>query len=510
MWPFKRKIDSLPVPVEPVDVQLKSLTLPQAQPTWRLYAKHHQGWDVKTAIEEGYNASAIVYACVEKRAKLASSVPWIVMRRSGDEWEEAGDNPLSRLIESPNPDMSFHEIMYLCSQAMDLAGNAFVSEIRAGSAGLPRELWPLPPEYMKIKPGRERLVDYFEYADTTTAGRIIQPEDMIHFKMPNPGSRVFGMPILKAGGRATDIDRESGIWQKTSLENRGASDINIKLPEGATKEQVDRAREQYKDMQAGAKNARKAMITNAEFQQLGQTAVEMDFVDSRRAVWTEICAVFGLSLANLGMTEDVNLANARAMDKALWQNTIIPQLEMMKRQLNHQLASEFGEQYKLTYDLTNVEALQEGRDEKLKHARDLFAMGVPFNVINQKLELGLEEVEGGDIGYLPATLVPSFGQDDGQDDEGIIGDDVMIGGSDKVQDQALNGAQISSLQAIVQSVADGLIPLESAVGVMATAFPGIDEAQARSILSPAANWKPRDGGRDESEKRLMSKIAYGK
>ena len=420
MWPFRRKTESIPVPVEPVGLQLKSLSLPQAQPTWRLYAKHQEGWDVKTAIDEGYNASAIVYACVEKRAKLISSVPWKVMINRSGEWEEAPDNPLSRLLESPNPDMSLFELIYLSSQALDLAGNAFISEIRAGSNNAPRELWPLPPEHMKIKPGRQRLVELFEYADTTTAGRTIMPEDMIHLKMPNPGSRIFGMPLLKAAGRPADIDRESGIWQKVSLENRGAADVNIKLPPEATQEQVEQAKEQYQKMQAGARNARKAMITNAEFQQLGQNAVEMDFVDSRRAIWTEICAVFGLSLANLGMTESVNLANAQAMDKALWQNTVIPQLDLMKRQLNHQLTREFGSQYKMVYDLTNVEALQEGREEKLKHAEQLFRLGVPFNVINQTLELGFDDQEGGDIGYVSAGLVPvgfdPFG-DEGSDEQ---------------------------------------------------------------------------------------------
>jgi SPP1 gp7 family putative phage head morphogenesis protein len=34
-------------------------------------------------------------------------------------------------------------------------------------------------------------------------------------------------------------------------------------------------------------------------------------------------------------------------------------------------------------------------------------MGVPFNMINQKLELGFDDIEGGDSGYLPAGLMPS-------------------------------------------------------------------------------------------------------
>src|SRR5699024_596951 len=225
---------------------------------------------------------------------------------------------------------------------------------------------------------------------SSVRGRRSGAADMIQLRMPNPNDPIFGMPVLMAAGRATDVDRESGIWQKTSLENRGSSDINIKLPEGATQEQVDSVREQYKKQQAGARNARKALVTNADVQQMAQTAVEMDFVASRRAVWTEICAVFGMSLANLGMTESVNLANAQAMDRALWMNTIIPQLELIKRQLNHQLTSEFGDEWQLEPDLSNVEALQESQQEKIAAAQAYFNMGVPFNEINQRLELGYD------------------------------------------------------------------------------------------------------------------------
>lgn len=411
MWPFSKKME---VPSTPVNDQLasalrmavKSMSAPQATPTWRLHAAQQRtDWDFETAVLEGYNASAVVYACVEKRAKLIASVPWVAHKKQSDgRWGPEENSDLQRLIDNPNPDQSFYEVMYNASQSLDLEGHAFISEIKAGRNNLPRELWYLSPHKMKIKPGSQRLIDSFEFNNGHR--RVIDADDMIMLKMPNPSNPYFGQPVLMAAGRATDIDREGGIWQKVSLENRGAADINIKVPEGATAEQVESIRGQYKKQQAGAKNARKALITNAEIQMLGQTAVELDFVQSRRAVWTEICAVFGLSLSNLGMTEDVNLANADAMDKALWKNTIIPQLELIGRQLNHQLTSEFGPEWKLIPDLTNIEALQERRESKLADAQKLWSMGVPFNVINQKLELGLDDIEGGDMGYIPSGVIP--------------------------------------------------------------------------------------------------------
>lgn len=420
MWPFKKKTieaPSFPV-VDQLAMAIKSISTPQAQARWSLYAQGEQDWDTRTAIREGFNASAIVYACVEKRAKLLASVPWRAAIKNKDgEYEYQPNSALQKLIDRPNPDYSFYELMYMASQNLDLSGNAFISEIKAGVKNQPQELWVLPSKGMKIKPSTTRLVDYYEYER-----QRIESDDMVMIKMPNPNSPWFGMPVLMAASKATDIDRESGEWQKVSLENRGASDINIKLPETATQEQAESVKKQYKAQQSGAKNARKALVSNADIQVLGQNAVELDFVNSRRAVWTEICAVFGLSLSNLGMTEDVNLANADAMNKALWENTIIPQLELISRQLNHQLANEFGAEWCLVPDLTNIEALQENRGEKLTAAEALYRMGVPFNVISEKLDLGIDEIEGGDIGYISSSMIPA-NYDFAGDNEPSIGDD---------------------------------------------------------------------------------------
>jgi len=406
MWPFKKKLIENPSPSLPAQVEMvvKSLSLPESQPNWSLYAHHNKDWDVQKAIWEGYDASSIVYACVEKRAQLIASVPWKAQTLKGGEWEDAPQHPLQLLINKPNLDQSWYELIYSASQNIDLAGSAFMSEIRAGIKDLPQELWVLPSQYIKIKPGKKRLIDYFEH---TQCNEKIQADDMIHLKKPNPNSSVWGMPILMAAAKPTDIDRESGIWQKVSLENRGASDINIKLPDTATKEQADSVREQYNKQQAGPKNARKALMTSADVQMLNQTAVELDFVSSRRAVWTEICAAFGMSLANLGMTEDVNLANADAMNKALWENTIIPQLDLLQPQFNRQLAADYGDDVRMVYDITNVKALQTKITEKLEAAGKLHALGVPMADINKKLELGLEDRPEYAVGYIASGLVPS-------------------------------------------------------------------------------------------------------
>lgn len=409
MWPFSRK--TLPAPVRPIAQQvalhLKSFSLPEVSPTWNLYSRKDPNWLSEVAIQEGYNASAIVYAAVEKRAKLIAATPWKVYQ-NGEEIQNA--HPLKRLLSSPNPDQSWYELIYEASQSLDLAGNAFISEVRGGIRNEPQALWLLPARYTEIKPGSVQMVEYYKYAEEGV-GKRIDPQDMIHLKMPNPNDRWFGMPVLMAAGRATDIDRESGNWQKVSLQNRGVLDIHIEVPEGTTPEQVAEAKERYKQRQSGPQNARDPLFTSGKVTQFGQTAVELDFVESRKAIWTEIAAVFGVPLAALGFTEDVNLANAQAMEKQLWTATIIPQLDLLARQLNNQLAVDFGPDIELRYDLSNVAALQENLTNKLDNAERLLRLGFTRNEINERLELGFEEDPSGDTRYEPAGMLPVMDSD---------------------------------------------------------------------------------------------------
>jgi HK97 family phage portal protein len=418
MWPFSNKLLKQEIPTVRAQAKMliKSVSIPQAAPDWKLFAKKDSKWDIETAINEGYNASAAVYTCVEKRAKLVSSAPWCVKRKLQDgSYEALPEHPLQKLIDTPNPGTSWLEVMYEVSQQLDLAGNAYLSEIKAGVNGYPTQLWLLPSQYIKIKPGNVELIDRYEYQETSSTKFQIMADDMIQLKLPNPNSRYFGQPTLMAAGRATDIDRESGIWQKNSLENRGVVDLHFEVPDTMQPDQIDALKLRIKEKQTGSANAREPLISSGKIHQLGQNAVEMDFVESRKAVWSEICAVFGMSMSVLGFTENVNLANGSEQQKALWVNSIIPMLELIKQQLNAQLASEFDNVI-LDYDLSNIEALQQNFSEKLSNAESLYRMGYTSAAINRRLELGFEDDE---IPEEPEPLEVEATQENNTDDEQV-------------------------------------------------------------------------------------------
>jgi len=492
---------------DPHKMAQKSVSTPELIFTMSRAAAQFQKWDTDVAIEEGLKASAIFYACVQKRAQAVAQVPWVAKRRTADGWEDAPDSDLQRLIDRPNPDINWSEMMELVTQHIDLAGNAYWTMIRAGNGNLPRELWPILPQGIKIVPGKERLVQRYEYQRGQVV-RNIDPEDVVHIKTCNPGDFLFGMPTIQAAGRAVDVDRDSGDWQKISLQNRGVSDYAIVLDPDTTQEQIDRIRDLHRQHQGGKHNARQPYLTTKDIKTLNQSAVEMDFVASRNKVWEEIASAMGVPLPMIGVLENATLANIEVSRRIFWLDTIIPLLRMIRSQLQAQLAFDFGPDWKIDYDLSSVEALREDTAAKIKAARELWNMGVPFNRVNEVLELEVGEVEGGDLGYLSAGLLPVMGA---EVDE-VTGDGLPV---QDVQAAALNGAQIGSAREIAQAVSNGQLPPDTAIELLLVSFPNIDRDTARRIVGPAASFEPRvEQSMDldatlKSDLETLSELAYG-
>lgn len=104
------------------------------------------------------------------------------------------------------------------------------------------------------------------------------------------------------------------------------------------------------------------------------------------------------------------------------------------------------------------------------------------------LEQEQEKTRMEELGLIaPQAAAPSIGDGAPGDGEAKPVKDAQ---SD-VQSQALNGAQLSSLQAIVQSVAEGTLPKESAIQLVMIAIPTITNDQAGKLINPAASFKPK-------------------
>lgn len=363
-------------------------------------------WDTEAAINEGYKASAWVYACVKRRADSLSSVPLVVEVKQGKEWVRQPDHPLQRLLDDPNPDMDRAELLRLAMCHLDLGGNSFWIKVRA-STNVVVELWPVLPNLLDVIPGDTQLIQGYKVKN---GGHIYPSQDITHLAYTNPSSLYLGQSPLMAAAKAVDVDNAAGAWQKVSLQNRGVPDGLFTIDAELTEDQWQEARKQVREEYASMGQARAPwVLSKASYTPMSLTPIEMDYINTRRNAMLEICAAYNVPAEMISGMGEANRASGQNVRKVFWLDTIVPLLDEITSMLTMSLAPDFGGKGKVRigYDLSGVPALQEDLGEKIKNAKELWSMGVPFNVLSKRLGLGIDEIEGGDVGYLPAGLLPT-------------------------------------------------------------------------------------------------------
>lgn len=367
-------------------------------------------WNTKNAIQNGLKASVWVYACIDKIQKAASSVPWYVEKRvtaGEDDWEREAGHPVEVLLKDPNPNPFWtgHNLMKFKTSHLQLGGNAIWYMNMVDD--IPVEIWPIMPDQIKPVPSKDGMIEKYEYTVEGESKKIpIPPEEIIHFMFMDPGNPLWGLSPLKATARQVDTDVKAIQWNFTSLDNRAIPDGVFAHEHPLTKEQWEEARKQVREQQQGSDNARTPWVlgAGAKWQQMNMTPAEMDFLNSRKFTMYEIHAAFDVDPLLTGAPDHSGRANKKEAKREFWQDNIIPYLDNIKDSLNNSLMIPFdlGRQareepmYRLVYDISNVEALQEDFTEKVRNANTLWRMGVPFNNVNQRLELGFDEVPGGE------------------------------------------------------------------------------------------------------------------
>lgn len=360
---------------------------------------------VRKATREGYKMSPYVYRAVRVIIQAGSAIPWVVQDSTG---EPIVGHPLTRVLQKPNPEFSGQDLMEFLIAHLELVGNALWQPIIVGNQV--KEIWPVMPDLVKPIPSDVRGEWLKGWEVTSADGRqhLVPPEQFIHFMQVDPGNPYWGIGPLMAAARTIDTDNEAQDTQKVSMQNRGVTDGVFTHEAPLTPEQFEEARRQIRENFLAKSRRREPWVlgAGAKWNQMSLTAIEMDYIASRLQNKRDIAGAFGISPIFLGDLEQSSYNNMMEARKALYEDVVIPLLDDIKSTLNLKIAPMYGDII-ISYDISRIPALREDFTKKVEQAKTLWAMGVPFDQINERLEMGFEEFAGWDRGYLPLTLLPT-------------------------------------------------------------------------------------------------------
>lgn len=317
--------------------------------------------------EEGYQKNIIVYRCVSLIARGVASVPWQITQGE----KRLQTHPLLKLLQNPNPRQGLSSFMEALTAYLLLSGNVYIEAVITD--GDPLELYLLRPDRVRIVPGTAGVPEAFDY---TLNGRSVRiPVDpfsgqsrVLHIKTFNPLHDWYGMSPIEAAAHAIDQHNAVASHNLALLQNggrpTGALQLHPKDGGNLTEEQKQRLRQDLGEMVEGAHNSGRVLIMEGDFEwkEMGLSPKDLDFIEGKYLSAREIAQVYGIPPMLVGVPGDATFSNYKEARYHLWEDTILPFLEMIKGELNQWLPGFFGEELSLNYDTDSIPALAPKRE----------------------------------------------------------------------------------------------------------------------------------------------------
>jgi len=287
-----------------------------------------------------YAASPWVYLAVNRIAEAAALVPLHVYRLDGERAHPLTAHPLERLLAAPNPFMSRFELLEQTLGFLELTGNAYWFLV-GDSNGQPAEIWPLRPDRVAIVPHPERFIAGYLYE--IDGQRIpLEAAEVVHFKRWHPANDYYGLSALEAARLAVEGDRAMADWNRRTFSDDHAVPAGIvTIKDHISDADFERIKREWRASYGGAQR-RTAFVRGGslEWQSIGLSHADLDFLQGRKAHRDEILTLFGVPIGLI--SENATEANATVAERLFIERTLWPKLERLAQKITQELLPFWG------------------------------------------------------------------------------------------------------------------------------------------------------------------------
>lgn len=293
-----------------------------------------------------------LFAIVNRTSNATGQIEWRLWRKRVDGRRRFGPDNVDRvevtrhaaldLLNSPNPFMTRQNLFESVQQHVDLVGEGYMCVYRDPRSPLPLELWPVRPDRITPIPGGDFLSGYI-YTAMTGEQVPLGLDDVIPQKMPNPLDPYRGLGPVQAAMVDIDSARYSAEWNRNFFVNSAEPGGIIEVPERLSDEEFDELTKRWREQHQGVAQAhRVAVLEQGTWKDRSMSQKDMQFVELRNVSREVLREAFGIHGHMLGISQDVNKANAEAGEISFARWLVRPRAERFKQALNHRLLPMFG------------------------------------------------------------------------------------------------------------------------------------------------------------------------
>jgi HK97 family phage portal protein len=323
-------------------------------------------------------------------------------------------HPLTALLKMGNDTQEISELFSLWTINMMLAGEAFLEIVNDGK-NRPVELWNRRPDFVGVIPDTNREdfpkpAGYRYVANGSTSARVIEPERMIHSRFVNPLNDWRGIAPIAAAREGIIIDLYSQQWSKNFLKHNARPDFAIIAPQGVTASERERYLSEFTRRNQGNMHLPVMLEQGVtDIKPFSFAPKDIEWLAQRKFSREEVAVVFGIPEEILGFGRDT-FENYRTAWEVTWTLTLLPLLRRRDAALTthfRRYTNLLKDGERIETDVSSVDVLNEDMMPRAQVAKQYWDMGVPFNVLDERLGLGIGAVPGGDVGWGKASQVAS-------------------------------------------------------------------------------------------------------
>jgi portal protein len=241
-------------------------------------------------------------------------------------------------------------------------------------------------------------------------GSILLPEELIHIKTPNPFNFWRGLSPLTVAWLSAQTDYAAAQFMKGLMFNNADTGLIVTTDAQLSPEQreVIEAALRNRKRSAGTPDKPVFLGGGVKIEKPSISAVDLQFLENRKFNRQEICAIFKVPQELIGFTEDANRSVSDAMRLNFMENRVAPlcrRLESAIQPLIDQMGGRGSTRaVRGEFHIKSAPIMQSAQRARFETATKLFSMGIPLNIINKNLDLGLPKLPHGDKVYLPTKL----------------------------------------------------------------------------------------------------------
>jgi hypothetical protein len=370
---------------------------------------------------------------------------------------------LVELLQKPNDDDSFGDMMYSTFQQMSLTGSSLTWMV-PNVFGTPYELYQIPTALAIPQPvinpefphGFYRIQPVYPYGPfssyptpSSAVGAPIPAQWMMRVKYTHPFLRYDGYSPMTALQYHIDlfemIDRSRHYSMQRSIKPSAVLDFSeMEGAQPLPQSEIDRLHAEFESGHQGPENAGQLYVTppGAKLEQWGNRPVDMDYPRGWDQLISYILGGFGITKPAAGMIEDSSYSTLYATMKQLYWQTLDPMCNRLSSHFTRKLGPFFGDDLIVEIRCKRID------DHEVKNARLQILMAgkaITKNELRKECDFPLTPEEwGGEMaGMVAEDEMATGGQTGGG---GIVteGHDAFLGDPQRQEAERLLPAEISA------------------------------------------------------------------